>query len=134
MNLTEFLTARIDEDEAVARGSAPGPWETMTQETADGENVYYTVDTAAGETIADLYESTERGRVTSGHVARYSPSRVLAECEAKRRIVDYREQEARDTSMPPMLREARLSAFDATLRALALPYADHPDYDEAWRV
>lgn len=25
-------------------------------------------------------------------------------------------------------------AFDATLRLLALPYADHPDFDPAWRV
>ena len=47
-------------------------------------------------------------------------ARVLAVCEAKREIVDW---------------HGLTLEHDAcrTLRALALPYADRPDYREEWR-
>lgn len=102
--LTEFLLARIAEDEAVAREAIDcGPeW---------------------------VHEAMRYGA---------NPARVLAECEAKRRIVEYRYSwnlEAERMSEPPFgpIFEAKVSAADAVLRALALPYADHPDYDEVWR-
>jgi hypothetical protein len=52
--------------------------------------------------------------------------RSLADCEAKRRIVRMHQ--------PPTIcgwdcRDGRCP----TLRALALPYADHPDYREEWK-
>lgn len=46
---------------------------------------------------------------------RWTPARMLAECEAKRRLIALQLQ-----------RHAYL--------LLALPYADHPDYNEDWRV
>lgn len=54
------------------------------------------------------------------------PSRVLAECEAKRRIVtDYGLYE-----QPP---RRNLSLFgERILRIMARPYSDHPDFDPAW--
>lgn len=130
MNLTEFLTARIDEDEEVAQAAADRGerWATMTEETADGENAYYTIETAHGALpIAELAEFSETGRQTSEHVARHDPARVLAECEAKRRIVAGLVHGS-DVYVP-----TQVIATEATLRLLALPYANHPDYDEAWR-
>jgi Family of unknown function (DUF6221) len=63
------------------------------------------------------------------HMFRWSPARVLAECEGKRRIVeDYLAQ-----------LNSHRSGWDAraprdhALRALGLPYADHPDYRDEWR-
>ena len=50
-------------------------------------------------------------------LARHDPARVLAECEAKRQIV----QNAQDPG------------DDLFVAILALPYADHPDYREEWR-
>src|SRR5690554_4080618 len=68
--------------------------------------------------------------VSRGEVEYVDPhaERLLAECEAKRRIVEFlttavEEQDSADV----------ISAYDDAVRALALPYADHPDYDEAWR-
>jgi hypothetical protein len=52
-----------------------------------------------------------------GCPAHGDPSRVVAECEAKRRIVGV----SRAAPWP-------------VLPLLALPYVDHPDYDEAWRL
>ncbi len=65
-----------------------------------------------------------------------SRDRMLAECEVKRRIVEG----------PASDRALRLAssdqvhfdnwAYDITLtqRLLAMPYADHEDYDPAWRI
>jgi hypothetical protein len=66
------------------------------------------------------------------------PARVLAECEAKRRIIELHD------------RPHECSTYDhngdidnctwvlqsedcSTVRLLALPYADRPGYDESWR-
>jgi hypothetical protein len=64
-----------------------------------------------------------------------SRRRVLAECEAKRRIVGQWQGLDRDADKPSLSRTAATMA-DATylaLLALATVYADHPDYDESWR-
>lgn len=65
--------------------------------------------------------------------------RMLAEVDAKRRIVD-QEVERMRSEWRARADEHRLP-FDewqrcyptATLRLLALPHADHRDYDESWR-
>lgn len=51
--------------------------------------------------------------------------RVLAECEAKRRIVAWELQVAERAHLQPEQR--------VILQLLALPYADHPDYRQEWR-
>lgn len=96
VTLTEFLLARIAEDEAVARAGL-------------------VLETGAG------YEPV------AGSEGPISPwqRRLLAECEAKRRIVE------------------RCSAVGAgypshylaqgMLAELAAVYADHPDWREEWR-
>jgi hypothetical protein len=58
-----------------------------------------------------------------------SPARVLAECEAKRRIVELAHKQF---DKVPVDGVAEL-VFDEVLVLLALPHADHPDYDPAWR-
>jgi hypothetical protein len=98
MELTEFLLARIAEDEAEA------PEYHLVTCRAIGSPCF------------------------CAH-----PARVLAECEATRRIVDVH---------PPDHLEPDICATCAshaegypcrTLLFLALPYADHPDFDEEWR-
>lgn len=54
-----------------------------------------------------------------------APSRWLAECEAKRRIVQEHEWSYRDVAE---------SGLKSALRILASVYADHPDYREEWKV
>jgi len=60
----------------------------------------------------------------AGEYARLQ-AHVLADCDAKRRIIaaDWR---ADDSGEATLIRQD-------VLRLLALPYADHPDYDETWR-
>lgn len=53
------------------------------------------------------------------------PARILADCEAKRRIVAWVNQWPWRAEPP--------SSVDGLLPLLALPYADHPDYRPEWR-
>jgi len=59
---------------------------------------------------------------------------VLADCEAKRRIVERCQQALRwdrDAEGSPAERVADHAW--STLEDLALPYADHPDYRQEWK-
>jgi len=108
MTIVEFLQARISEDEAQANVliamAAPDDWwnPTQTLNFWPEEIAFWDVHT---------------------------PARVLAECAAKRAIV-----QLHDMSIDPC------DEFDAsfksvpceTLRILAAVYSDHPDYQEEW--
>lgn len=182
-DVAEFLQARIAEDEAaVAAILRQRPtWTADNTEVRDAPSL----------TIAFV-----RGDYAAEHIARWDPARVLAECESKRRIVEW-ETTSRASELPEwtpdcggdwclnvgaLSHEPGIGAFanywpdntvsasvyvdgedvatseivarssraecqvfaeqwirthlvDASpvLRLLALPYADHPDYDESWR-
>lgn len=69
----------------------------------------------------------------SRRVLEVDPSRLVAECEAKRRIaVEFVDAVANyEGNLGP---EGEVARLTFVLRALALPYADHPDYQPEWRV
>ena len=125
MTITEFLLARIVEDEAAA---------TAAQSAA---SMAYFGDTVA-DAMLGLAASEGADRVAVEHFRRHNPDRVLAECEAKRRIVrKHRERPGvtgADSAPPDRCSTCRSHRWPCgTLRELASVYADHPDYDPAWR-
>lgn len=77
------------------------------------------------ETEARVVSPTIRGYVSyaDGRDAR-RVARVLAECDAKRRIIDWHDLAERQYG-------PRTAA--GILEILALPYAEHPDYRDEWR-
>lgn len=106
--LVEFLLARVAEDEAVARAAgdeAPSPW----------RNDCGTLSDARGTQMAGY-----AGEAAGPHIARHDPARVLAECEAKRRIVEAVASGFYDSDL------------EVALRDLAAVHADHPDYLAEW--
>jgi hypothetical protein len=110
LTLARFLLARIAEDEAAVRALLADGW------THDG---------APSPTGQEPMARVHRWTLTL--------DRVLAECEAKRRIV---ELHSRDHECP-----AAIGIWDAldidpcpTLLVLAQPYADHPDFRDEWRL
>lgn len=121
--ITEFLLARIAEDEEAARlatqgtpsGDGYGPW----RESYDDGPTVTVFDYPADRTIVRVEDSSDQE-----HIIRWHPARVLAECEAKRRIVYYLRADSKGPA--PLVRT------DAILRDLALPYAAHPDYLDGW--
>lgn len=134
MTLTEFLLARIAEDEEDAR-SAMASMEGRGEQWECRSGTYADHVQRVGPHLRDrqIAEAVFGAR----HIARHDPARVLAECEAKRAIAELHE-DLLDEDQGGNLRSDGCYSCDApwpcsTLRALALPYADHPDYDEDWR-
>ena len=110
MTLTDFLLARIAEDEATARD--------------DGADAM--VGWRWKHYPPEAYE------VVQALTLRHS-RRVLAECEAKRRIVEL--CAPGDWSGPHWhpIGEAGEDDRGDVLALLVLPYAAHPDYREEWK-
>lgn len=125
MTLTEFLTARLDEDYETAFGGAPSPWR---EGDWDGEHggAREVLDRSGSVTAHAYYGGTY------GHVMRFDPARVLAEVEAKRQIVALHEPV--DDEPDGFCLHCDCDSWPCgTIAALALPYADHPDYREEWK-
>jgi len=116
-DLIEFLLARIADDEAYAR-NAFGDHNDVVPEWSE---IWSGAVNIGGNAVDGPELLLTNDSQVSRHIERWDPARVLAECEAKRRIVEE-------------LREAFGSRrVGLIFRQLALPYADHPDYDERWR-
>ncbi|BBG01575.1 MULTISPECIES: DUF6221 family protein [Pseudonocardia] len=155
-DLVEFLTARIDEDEQLAR---------TVEQAVGAERKGEPYSDGSGIAAGDAFPTYPWGMVPeelpfmagAGH-----PSRVLADVAAKRAILaahppvrftdatlglhdvevcwrchvrldypdDWDEQGAEGWTYP--LVQERFPC--GTVRALALPYRSHPDFNPAWEV
>ncbi len=120
MTITEFLNARLDEDEVVAkraaeceklrligedRGLAPGDWSWLAH-----------------------YGQPQPGDIALiDHQVRFDPARVLREVEAKRAILDEAQR-----AMASIPFGHRYDFIVMMLRARAAVYSGHPDYQQEW--
>lgn len=158
MRIDEFLLARIAEDEEVSRQAC------RVRETQSGDSWtevrwrhgldrVLRADGEVGEVIVEA----------APHIARHDPARVLAECEAKRRIVEWHRSwpvlvqteptfdctdgpDLTSLSFTMSQRIAWLTQEEYRARfgeeppsapillMLAQPYADHPDFDPEWKM
>jgi hypothetical protein len=128
MEIAEFLLARIAEDEAVARAALR-------------ESSYEWSDNAFTEAV-ELAQGEGAVEVATAHIARWDPARVLAECEAKRRIIHACTHEVENwvtvrpgvrQNMPVRVPWGDDDLYEDALRLLALPFADHAAYQQEWR-
>lgn len=147
MTITEFLLARIEEREARIN-YLPDPEVVLNAHgnvSARGDGWVTRGDCdLCGQYMFDGNEVvTEEAWWRHREEAHERPY-VLAECEAKRRIVEHYADlaQAWDTiadALDDGFNEGGDDGEDEdvlplTLRLLALPYADHPDYDPAWAL
>lgn len=137
-DLAQFLLARVAEDEDRALRAPAGPWR-LTEITEGIGLRWYMVEGAPPPAGTSRPDQGADGDPTSvvdvedeslgRYFERFDPARVLAECEAKRRVVELH---------PDMLGWCQGCAHEShpcrTLFALAQPYADHEDFQEAWRL
>jgi hypothetical protein len=109
MTIIEFLEARIDEDEA--RAFAANAWASH------------------GGPTQWIGQPGDRlvGRLGAGgpHIAAWSPHRVLAECAAKRSMIDL----YRNGAVGEVFEGQR---WVNPLEPFAAIYKDHPDYQQEW--
>lgn len=111
LTLTDFLLARIAEDEALAQAAHR---ESMRGHAGPGYARSIVAWAAQAKEVRG-YELIER----------MTPARVLAECEAKRRIVDVARYATEGSAG---------WGFRRILLDLATVYADHPDFRKEWRA
>jgi hypothetical protein len=89
--------------------------------------------------IAEDEQAAEATRASFGDEGCYEcslgrPLRVLADCEAKRRILELHKSGDAWCDHCSGWYGPDPAADCPTLRLLALPYADHPDFREGWRL
>jgi hypothetical protein len=124
-DLIAFLRAQLDEDERVAREAGQDRPDWKFDHAFDGHYPYSReLGISAGTTQAPGYVDPPQAE----HIARWDPARVLAEVEAKRRILDDYERE--DLTLSP----EHWSTLEDVIRALAQPYAGRPGWREEWRA
>ncbi|MGO4252002.1 DUF6221 family protein [Paenarthrobacter sp. TAF1] len=130
-----FLEARLVEDEKLAVAASV---------SRDGRAFEDEWEYSAHVVGGDSYATPAHHRLMNA----WWPGRVLAECAAKKAILDLYavHREIRDSRRSPRARaaedanatqgrltqEARTRVVEDTLRALAAVYADHPDYQQEW--
>ena len=153
-DLTKFLLARIAEDEAVAREATSGPWaHNPSKEWFTDPDKLRAARAGIRQTGANEFVSAESGAVgvaatgpsddhqsmaDANHIARHDPTRVLAECGAKRRIVEREEKRLRETwrrrsdEHRQTFEQWFTKPYGETLRDLATIYANHPDFRSEW--
>lgn len=134
-DIAEFLTARLDEDEQVARSATSSPWRiderhphvVLEPEPIDSVGV-------AGERY-DLFTGQLSSRFGQAkldviHIVRHDPARVLAEVAAKRAVIDrLRSEQIEQARSPNPSRAGVVFGLLTAVRELARTYSDHSDYD-----
>lgn len=124
-DLVAFLTARLDERQAAADAATPGPWSRGVDNLGDPY-----VEGANGHLIADLpfcHEHDDRRELDAAHIAANDPAYMLADVAAKRQIIALADSHAVLDSHGAWV------TVREVLQLLALPYADHPDFQGSWR-
>ena len=148
MDLIEFVTARYDEGEQLARHAAHIAREAGTRWVVgparyveDYEFVsIHTEPPNVIEVAGAGFDGTGgiHGLVYAEHIARHDPARVLADIAAKRAIVaEYRshlEHREKYGDKETDYSWGARTKLEWICRVLAAPYAEHPDYDPAWAV
>ena len=109
MKITEFLLARIAEDETTALAAVDGQ--------ADPENGWGYEGRTLIPHVGIIHHA-----VQAEHITRWHPYRVVAECAAKRAIIEQAERS--DSGWWESIYVAILAAV----------YADHPDYQTEWKL
>ena len=137
VSLVAFLTARLDEDQAVAR------------EAAGLAECWVAEEPAIGVVLVDG-EPLIEGHITglTAHIARHDPARVLREVRAGRKLIaayedrlswvhDYSDPGS-DYEDPGGLKlkweEGATAALLAAIQLRAAIYSEHQDYRQEWAV
>lgn len=121
--LIAFVRQQLDEDERVARAAVELAWASggSGQWSTDSSGIIDSAVEVAPQVLVDEGVPTSE---QIEHITRWDPARVLAEVEAKRRILD--------AASDLQEREGRYA--EDFVRALAQPYAGQPGWREEWRA
>ncbi|HEX7106989.1 MAG TPA: DUF6221 family protein [Acidothermaceae bacterium] len=130
-SLIEWLLIQIAEDEMKARtaGSESWKWKVIDTPAQRDALVRPNGTVCADSWGADRQETGFRGAEAKVFIERFNPERVLADCEAKRRML------ARLQNLSKAWWTTTRSAEEAksVMREMALVYQNRPGYRDEWR-
>lgn len=151
-DLVAFLRARLDEVEQTARGAATHAAAAIGEHVhkigaADGRaydgtwwtNDYdhvFARDPRPGRKLQGMVADCGYGAMDlTAHIAEHDPHRVLRDVEADRALLaEYERVADMDTDDPePEFASGRAAGLGLAVRHRAVRFADHRDYQEAWR-
>jgi hypothetical protein len=139
VTLVEFLLARVAEDEQAAQGATLGrtSWRFENMQIWSGP-------TTRAPSSGDVLIVKHTWPQEAEHIIRHDPARVLAECRARRAVIELhglfmawgRTPVCRECG-PDEDVEFQVEVHGRgwpcrTLRALALPFKAHPDFSPGW--
>jgi len=136
-DLASWLRVQFDEEQRLAeraiKASGGRIW------TADENGIFPQDDPSnhPGAFLADAYGCTDPGY--GFHIARWDPARVLAEIDAKRRILDLHTGGHECSGYDHQGEIDRCRYYHdfeicSTVRLVAVPYAGRPGWQEQWGV
>lgn len=115
-DIVEFIRARLDDDERIARAAGTDQWE-YREHPADRALV---VNAADDEVV--VFDEGWPSEDQAQHIARHDPARVLREVALRRSTLDIH-------------KECGDGGHGCLDRAyLAAVWSGHPDYDQAWAI
>jgi hypothetical protein len=130
MTIVEFLEARIAEDERDANDATGASWVVLPGVDVSMVNIDARLVRDDKWKFGRLghIATTSHDAAYAEHIARWDPARVVAECAAKRAILDQHERAHR------VCVTCEREFPCPTLEIMAAVYSDHPDYDEEWAL
>jgi len=113
-DLVEFLKARIDEDEQIAKGASPPPWHEDGMAIRAGARPY-------AASITDTLVVRHTWPQESAHIIRHDPARALRDVAFKREILSaYQALAVSDDTT--RWHAGELFAMEAVIRSMAAIY------------
>lgn len=130
-DLAAWLLEQIAEDERIAREATPGPWMALDS----GVVSYDDPGDESGQGVwpVDVTQSN-RDRQDRAHIVTWNPRRAIAECEAKRRIIERWRAADESATNAPDYSGGLAHGLEEAIYLLAQPYADRPGWREEWAL
>ena len=134
-DLVEFLFERLDEEEKSAQSATQGKWKVWAMEVVADPKGNSDIEEAVSVCVASSTNPLHPRTGNAEHIAMWDPERVLAECKAKREMI----QEWDDWKI--YFRRNQVSNYhygirigiESALIMLVQVYSNHPDFQEEWK-
>lgn len=133
VDLVQWLTEQIDQDEQVAQAATDGPWTAESNSSILGP--LGRLPRLAGYVVCSVgaYDVGRPADADAAHIVRHDPSRVLRQVAAYRRILS-RFAEAREYAERTYSAIPALGFYRHLFADLASIYSDRPGFDPSWTV
>lgn len=136
MDITEFLIACLDEEQADAERLPPHPWKV-------GDEYSLVLADDDIEVATSFALSNNQMIRTRDHIVRYGPDRVLREVAAKRELLEWCIEVTKHVDWTTVGQDGSLlndpnpratHTAILALKTMAAPYVDRPGYKEEWKL